>query len=60
MDGKNTAWSWTGVTSHNIQDGRITRFLQTKSIAGGITQGYNTSGLYEKYLTEQALQRIGT
>ena len=60
MDGKNTAWSWTGVISHNIQDGRVTRFLQTKSIAGGISQGYNTSGLYEKYLTEQALQRIGT
>ncbi len=60
MDGKSTAWSWTGVTSHNVQDGRITRFLQTKSIAGGISQGYNTGNLYEKYLTEQALQRIGT
>ena len=61
MDGKNTAWSWTAVMSHNVQDGRMTRFLQVKSITGGINSGYhNNDGLYEKFLTEQALQRMGT
>jgi hypothetical protein len=61
MDGKHTAWSWTGVMCHNIQDGRMTRFLQVRSITGGISSGYhNNDGLYEKYLTEQALQRLGT
>jgi hypothetical protein len=59
MDGKNTAWSWTAVISHNVQDGRITRFSQAKTIAGGISQSYNDPGAYEKFLTEQALQRIG-
>lgn len=59
MDGANPAWSWTTVHSHNVQDGRITRFSQVKTITGGISQAYNGDGLYEKYLTEQALQRIG-
>ena len=60
MDGSHTAWSWTAVTCHNIQDGRMTRFLQTKSISGGVSQGYNVEGTFDKYLTEQALQRLGT
>ncbi|EWS58110.1 hypothetical protein Y694_03980 [Methylibium sp. T29-B] len=60
MDGKHTAWSWTACMFHNVQDGRMTRFEQAKSITGGFTQGYNVEGFYEKYLTEQALQRLGT
>ena len=39
----------------------MTRFLQVKNIAGGFNSGYNNNdGLYEKFLTEQALQRLGT
>jgi len=60
MDGKYPAWSWTGVISHNVQDGRLTRFVQSKSCTGGYNSGYNVAGAVEKYLTEQALQRLGT
>ncbi|NMF98856.1 DUF1329 domain-containing protein [Aromatoleum toluolicum] len=60
LDGKNTAWSWTGVHCHDIQSNRMTRFVQAKTVAGGVSSGYNQAGLYEKYLTEQAMQRLGT
>jgi len=59
VDGKHTAWCWTAVMSFNLQDGRMTRFLPAKTIAGGMHTGFNGAGVYEKYLTEQALQRIG-
>jgi len=60
LDGKNTAWSWAGVHCHDIQSNRMTRFVQAKTVAGGVSSGYNQAGLYEKYLTEQAMQRLGT
>ena len=60
LDGKNTAWSWTAVQCHDIQSNRMTRFVQAKTIAGGVSSGYNQSGVYDKYLTEQAIQRLGT
>ena len=55
-----THWSWTAVMSHNVQDGRMTRFVQAKSISGGYQSGYDNQGMIEKYMTEQALQRLGT
>jgi len=60
MDGQHTAWSWTAVQCHNVQDNRMTRFVQAKSVAGGYASGFNQHGLYDRYLTEQAIQRIGT
>jgi len=36
----------------------MTRFYQAPSI-GGIKSARNVEGLYEKYLTEQAIQRLG-
>lgn len=59
MDGKHTAWSWTAVHCHDIQSNRMTRFVQAKSVAGGMSSGYNQDSLYERYLTEQAIQRLG-
>ncbi len=59
MDGKNTAWSWNTVMSHDIQANRMSRFVQAKAIGGGMKSGYNKDGIYEKYMTEQALQRLG-
>lgn len=59
MDGKHTAWSWTAVHCHNVQDNRMTRFVQAKSVTGGYSSGYNQGGLRDKYLTEQAIQRLG-
>jgi hypothetical protein len=55
-----TNWSWTAVTVHNLQDGRMTRFVQAKSIAGGYETSYDSPGMIEKFMTEQALQRLGT
>jgi hypothetical protein len=54
-----TTWSWTKVHCHDIQTNRMTRFCQAESIAGGVTSGRNVDGLYEKYLTTQALKRLG-
>lgn len=60
LDGRHTAWSWTAVQCHDIQSNRMTRFVQAKSVTGGYTSGYNRAGLREKFLTEQAIQRLGT
>ena len=57
--GKGTTWSWTCVHSHDIQSNRMSRLNQVKEITGGIKSGRNLEGLYEKYLTEQAIQRLG-
>lgn len=60
MDGAHTAWSWTAVQCHSVQDNRMSRFVQAKSVTGGYASGYNRADLREKYLTEQAIQRMGT
>jgi hypothetical protein len=60
MDGKHTAWSWTGVHCHDVQSNRMTRFVQAKKVQGGYTSGYNRDGLIDKYLNNQAIQRLGT
>jgi len=47
------------VHSHDIQTNRMSRFSQSKEITGGIQSVRNVEGLYEKYLTEQAIARLG-
>ena len=59
MTGKHTTWTWTRVHSHDIQTNRMSRFSQNKEITGGIKSSRNVEGLYEKYLTEQAISRMG-
>ncbi|MDX9741391.1 MAG: DUF1329 domain-containing protein [Gammaproteobacteria bacterium] len=59
MTGKHTAWTWTSIMSHDIQSNRMSRMVQAKEIAGGIKSVRNTDGLYERYLTEQAISRLG-
>ncbi len=59
MDGSHPAWSWTHVMSHDIQSNRMTRFVQAKSVKGGYKSGYNAKDLYDKYLTVQAIRRLG-
>jgi hypothetical protein len=48
------------VISHNVQDGRVTRFVQSRTIVGGYQSGYNVPGAIDKFMTEQSLQRLGT
>lgn len=59
MTGNHTTWTWTGVHSHDVQTNRMSRFNQVKSIVGGISSGRNIDGLYEKYMTPQAIRRLG-
>jgi hypothetical protein len=60
MDGKHPYWSWAHVTASDIQTGRITRLQQLKTIDGGHQSGANDPQLYDKYLTQNALRRLGT
>jgi len=52
-------WSWCHVLSHDIQNNRMTRFTHAKEV-GGVASSVNTDGLYDKYLTAQAIGRLGT
>ena len=61
MDGKHPAWSWLFVHTHDIQSGRMSRFVQAREVVGGVKSEYNMGPeIYEKYLTEQAIRRFGT
>jgi hypothetical protein len=59
MDGKNPYWSWSTVHAYNVQTNRMTRLEQVREVAGGHTMRVNDPGIYEKYLTVSALQRMG-
>lgn len=56
------SWSWVSVLSHDIQANRMSRFVQAKEVTGGYKSTYDTAGVdvYNKYLTVQAIQRLGT
>ena len=57
--GKNPTWSWTGVHCHDIQTNRMSRFRQNKECFGGLKSARNVEGMYDNYLTEQAIARLG-
>ncbi|TXH03169.1 MAG: DUF1329 domain-containing protein [Nevskiaceae bacterium] len=56
------SWSWVAVHSHDFQANRMSRFVQAKEVTGGYQSGYATNGIdvYNKYLTVQAIQRLGS
>ncbi len=58
---KNPNWSWVYVHSHDIQSNRMSRISQVKQIQGGYKSEWSTHGVdvYNKYLTAQAMQRLG-
>lgn len=60
-DGAHPAWSWSSVHSHDIQSNRMSRFVQAKSVTGGYDSHYeeDRTDVYSKYLTIQAMQRLG-
>ncbi len=59
MDGKHPYWSWSHVHAFNIQTSQMTRLEQVREIAGGHRSSANDPGLYERYLTNAALMRLG-
>lgn len=58
MDGKHPYWSWSHVTCSDIQTGRVTRLEQVKNVEGHMS-GANDPGIFDKYLTQAALIRLG-
>ncbi len=57
----NPIWSWTHVMTHDIQSNRMSRFVQAREVTGGYKSAYDDGGqdVYSKYLTSQAIQRLG-
>lgn len=58
----NEPWSFRWVMCHDIQANRMSRFYQGEKISGGVKTQWDTSSdtAYSKYLTVQAMQRIGS
>lgn len=57
--GKHTTWSWRIAHIHDVQTNRMSRMFQAKTSSGGVSSTRNAERTYEKYLTEQAIQRLG-
>lgn len=60
MDGKHPYWSWTHVTASDIQTGTVSRLEQVRQIGNEHFSGANDPKIYDKYLTQLALMRLGT
>ncbi|WP_022977606.1 DUF1329 domain-containing protein [Nevskia ramosa] len=55
-------WSWVYVHSHDLQANRMSRFSQVREVTGGYKSKFSEQGedVYSKYLTTQAISRLGT
>ncbi len=56
----NPEWSWSYVHAQDVQTNRFTRFNHAQSIKGGLKTQFNTEDAYDKYLTIQAIRRLGS
>ena len=54
------AWSWSYVHAHDVQTNRFSRFNHAQSVKGGLTTEFDTEDAYDKYLTIQAIRRLGS
>lgn len=54
------AWSWSYVMAQDVQTNRFTRFNHEQSVRGGVHVEFDGEGVYNKYLTIQAIRRLGT
>jgi len=52
-------WSWTHVMTQDIQTKRMSRFIPARKVRGGYKTGWDMGNLYDKYLTIQAVRRLG-
>jgi hypothetical protein len=59
MDGKHPYWSWAHVTASNVQTGSVTRLEQVRQIENDHFSGANDPAMYDRYLTQAALMRLG-
>jgi len=53
-------WAPTYVHSHDIQTNRLTRLLVAERLSNGMKGDYEVPDAYDKYLTVQAMQRLGS
>jgi len=60
LDGVHPYWSWGHVHAFDIQTGRMTRMEQVKAISGGHETRVNDARIYDQYLTNAALMRLGS
>lgn len=60
MDGKHPYWSWAHVHAFDIQTSRMSRLEQVRSIRGGHQTTVNDQRLYDRYLTQAAMVRLGS
>lgn len=58
-DGSHPYWSWAHVTASDIQTGRITRLEQVQALEARYKSGANDPEIYNKYLTQGALMKLG-
>lgn len=56
-----TVWTWCYVHIHDVQTNRMSRIVQAREVAGGYQSKYSPEGedVYNKYLTSQAMRRLG-
>ena len=60
MDGAHAYWSWAHVHAFDLQTGRMTRLEQVRELPGGYRSSANDAAIYDKYLTNAALMRLGS
>ena len=53
-------WSWSYVHAHDVQTNRFSRFNHAQTIKGGLKTEFDTEDAYDKYLTIQAIRRLGS
>ena len=54
------AWSWSYVHAHDVQTNRFTRFNHAQTLKGGLKSEFDSEDAYDKYLTIQAIRRMGS
>ena len=59
MDGKHPYWSWSQVHAFDLQTQRMTRLEQVRQISGGYKTTVNDPGVYDQFLTRNALIKLG-
>ncbi len=59
MDGRHPYWSWAHAHASDIQTNSVTRLEQVKQLESVYQSGANDPKMFERYLTQAALQRLG-